>query len=295
MITLNRKTPKEKYNLDLNIRYVKCMHHSGYLNDDFHMNKHDFYEINFCKSSDILFTLGKDTLYLTNGDILIIPPNTNHHFTSSEMVSNYFDIYTLWISNDYFEILLNKLDEINHINFSFQFPSILHTADSSLEFEIDFPSLYKISDTYGTLSEAYLCGAVLCLLVKIASFATSCSKAITELQPELINEIIAYIDEHFTDNISLEDLSIKYHISKSCLNNLFQKKLRISCYQYIRKKRLAESVRLIRAGVPFKQVASRVGFNDYSSFYRAFKNTYKISPAECLAQKNEDVPIENLD
>lgn len=76
MITLNRKTPKEKYNLDLNIRYVKCMHHSGYLNDDFHMNKHDFYEINFCKSSDILFTLGKDTLYLTNGDILIIPPNT---------------------------------------------------------------------------------------------------------------------------------------------------------------------------------------------------------------------------
>lgn len=35
MITLNRKTPKEKYNLDLNIRYVKCMHHSGYLNDDF--------------------------------------------------------------------------------------------------------------------------------------------------------------------------------------------------------------------------------------------------------------------
>ena len=85
MITLNRKTPKEKYNLDLNIRYVKCMHHSGYLNDDFHMNKHDFYEINFCKSSDILFTLGKDTLYLTNGDILIIPPNTNHHFTSSEM------------------------------------------------------------------------------------------------------------------------------------------------------------------------------------------------------------------
>ena len=111
----------------------------------------------------------------------------------------------------------------------------------------------------------------------------------------MINEIIAYIDEHFTDNISLEDLSIKYHISKSCLNSLFQKKLRISCYQYIRKKRLAESVRLIRAGVPFKQVASQVGFNDYSSFYRAFKNTYKISPAEYLAQKSEDVPIETLD
>ena len=131
--------------------------------------------------------------------------------------------------------------------------------------------------------------------IYVASFATSCTKAITELQPELINEIIAYIDEHFTDNISLEDLSIKYHISKSCLNSLFQKKLRISCYQYIRKKRLAESIRLIRAGVPFKQVASQVGFNDYSSFYRAFKNTYKISPAECLAQKSEDIPIETLD
>lgn len=288
MITLTRKFPTGKSEPDYKFRYIKCMHHRGYLNDDFRSNKHDFYEINFSRSGDVMFLLGKTKHYITNGDIIIVPPNTNHYFTSSDMVSNYFDFYTLWISEDYFKTLKLQLEEFNNVDFSFNVPHILHTCESSFDFEKAFKTLYTHSSSYGSLSEAYSCGAALCLLIKIISFATSCSKADMELKSDLINEIILFIDEHFSENICLDNLSKKFHISKSCLNKLFSKNLKITCHQYIIKKRLAESVKLIRAGIPFKQVAKQVGFNEYSSFYRAFKNTYRISPAECLAQKPEN-------
>ena len=287
MITLTRKYPTGNSEPDYKFRYVKCMHHRGYLNDDFRSNKHDFYEINFSRSGDVMFFLGKSKHYISNGDIIIVPPNTNHYFFSSDMVSNYFDFYTLWISADYFKSMCLQLDEITRMDFSLDSPHILHTCDSQFDFEKEFHTLYTQASSYGDLSEAYSCGITLCLLIKIISHATTCSTADMELKSDLISEIIFYIDEHFSENICLDDLSKKFHVSKSCLNKLFQKKLKITCHQYIMKKRLAESVKLIRAGIPFKQVAKQVGFNEYSAFYRAFKNTYKISPAECLAQKPE--------
>lgn len=288
MITLARKYPTGNSEPDYKFRYIKCMHHHGYLTGDFKSNKHDFYEINFSKSGDVMFFLGKSKHYITTGDIVIVPPNTNHYFTSSDMVSNYFDFYTLWISADYFKTLGLQLEEITRMDFSFDSPCILHTCNSPFNFEKEFHTLYSEASSYGDLSEAYSCGAVLCILIKIIRHATSCSKADIELKFDLINEIVFFVDKHFSENICLDDLAKKFHVSKSCLNKLFQKELKTTCHQYIIKKRLAESIKLIRAGIPFKQVAKQVGFNEYSAFYRAFKNTYKISPAECLAMKPKD-------
>ena len=42
----------------------------------------------------------------------------------------------------------------------------------------------------------------LCVLIKIISHATLCSKADIELKSDLINEIIFFIDEHFSENTS---------------------------------------------------------------------------------------------
>jgi len=53
------------------------------------------------------------------------------------------------------------------------------------------------------------------------------------------------------------------------------------------KKRLALSIKLIRDNVPLKNVATQVGFKDYSTFFRAFKKLYQISPTECQAENKK--------
>ena len=73
------------------LRHVKCTHHKGYLMEDLSMIKSGFYEISFCKSGDFLFRIGQKRHFITNGDILVIPPDIPHYFTSSDLVANYYD------------------------------------------------------------------------------------------------------------------------------------------------------------------------------------------------------------
>ena len=48
--------------------------------------------------------------------------------------------------------------------------------------------------------------------------------------------------------------------------------------KYLTLRRLIESKRLISENIPLEEVALKVGYKDYSTFYRAFKQEYGISP-----------------
>ena len=54
----------------------------------------------------------------------------------------------------------------------------------------------------------------------------------------------------------------------------------ISLYRYITQRRLIAAKLLIGENHPLEEVARRVGFLDYSTFYRAFKQEYGISPRQ---------------
>ena len=50
--------------------------------------------------------------------------------------------------------------------------------------------------------------------------------------------------------------------------------------QYNSHKRLLRAGELIRAGTPVMKAAEQAGFGDYSTFLRAFQNTFHMSPRE---------------
>ena len=54
----------------------------------------------------------------------------------------------------------------------------------------------------------------------------------------------------------------------------------LSLYHYITQRRLISAKNLISTGIPLEHVATQVGFSDYSTFYRAFKQEYGISPRQ---------------
>ena len=98
----------------------------------------------------------------------------------------------------------------------------------------------------------------------------------------------------------MEELAHTFHMSKSSLNKLFQKELNTTCHQYILKKRLALSIKLIRDNVPLKNVATQVGFKDYSTFFRAFKKIVPDFPDGMSGRKqkkfkhNKEVVFHNV-
>ena len=90
---------------------------------------------------------------------------------------------------------------------------------------------------------------------------------------------IAYIEGHLSEKILLDDLAKLTSRSKSSFCHLFEEKMKISPKQYILQKKLALANKLIRDGVPATVAAMRVGYENYSNFYRVYKRQFQKSPS----------------
>lgn len=69
-------------------------------------------------------------------------------------------------------------------------------------------------------------------------------------------------------------------MNRYALMHKFKQETGSTIYDYVIKKRLAMAKILIRKGMPISQIYQECGFNDYSSFERAFKKNIGISPRE---------------
>ena len=96
---------------------------------------------------------------------------------------------------------------------------------------------------------------------------------------QTIEAIIAYINEHFTQPITLDMLSERFFISKHYMNRAFYKATGTSVIDYLLRKRVTYAQQLIINGVYAAQAAAQAGFNEYTSFYRAYVKRFGHAPS----------------
>ena len=86
-----------------------------------------------------------------------------------------------------------------------------------------------------------------------------------------LREIILYINENLLQEITLEDLSKRFFISKYHLCRLFKGQTGMTLIQYVTKKRLMRVAELHSGGMSLTEAAMASGFSDYSSYWHANK------------------------
>lgn len=91
---------------------------------------------------------------------------------------------------------------------------------------------------------------------------------------------LLYIEEHLCEKLTLADVAAHAACSVSFLCHRFREKMRISPKQYILQKRMALAAKLLNEGVPPTQVALRVGYENYSNFYRIYQKYLQGNAAE---------------
>lgn len=115
------------------------------------------------------------------------------------------------------------------------------------------------------------------LLTELMQAYTSISQPSNQRSDQLFS-IIAYINSHLSENMSVESLCQRFFISRSQLNRLFRKMTGASVWDYVVAKRLMYAKTLLEAGESPAIACQKCGFNDYSPFYRAYKARYGVSP-----------------
>jgi AraC-like DNA-binding protein len=104
----------------------------------------------------------------------------------------------------------------------------------------------------------------------------------TETRQSLLRQLLQakeYMDAHVLDDIHLEQMIQNAFMSKYHFIRLFKTTFGLSPYQYIVSKRL-ESARIkLQEGNSVVQTAYDAGYPDASSFSKAFKSAYGVTPS----------------
>lgn len=104
---------------------------------------------------------------------------------------------------------------------------------------------------------------------------------------EVVRQSCRYLEEHLSENVSLEQLSQYSKYSKNQLIRLFKKELGCTPIQYYSQKRIAfAKSQLIYSSHAVRTIAEMVGFCDDSYFSKFFKKHVGCSPGQFRSQSN---------
>lgn len=98
-----------------------------------------------------------------------------------------------------------------------------------------------------------------------------------------------YMEQHFAEHISLDQICREAGLSRSALLRAFTKSKGITPYRYLETIRINEAEKLLSAGVPLPDAAIMTGFSDQSHFTNYFTSFTGLSPGayrDIFMQKN---------
>lgn len=97
----------------------------------------------------------------------------------------------------------------------------------------------------------------------------------------IVRQALAYIDEHYTEKLTLQDLADHCYVSQWHLSKLLNKHTEKSFYDLLKAARLKEAkILLAEPSLTISDIAERVGYADIGHFSRVFKKQEGVSPNE---------------
>ena len=259
--------------------------HSPRLNSQ-GLHVHDYFEFYFHIQGGRLYCVDDTVFELKPNHLVVIPSLHMHGLVCDRDLVDYQRAW-LYLSPEtlnkcgFDKIDLNRtLEEANRKqNFAREFSDdeadIFVDSIQALEKSTQRKSPDTLLDDYSKILH------LLSIVQKNLSINSNNSKiTATNLSHNTMHEVLHYINEHYTENLSLKELSNQFNMSESSLSHDFANYSNKGVYEYILNKRIIRAKELLFTDMNLTQIALECGFNDYSNFLRAFKKLSGCSPKE---------------
>lgn len=247
------------------------------------IHTHDYYEFYFFIGGDISIEINGKVNKLKPGDMILLPPGTRHRpINQSPEIPYRRQVF--WISQDYCNQLLTlSKDYVYPMQHASTGKHYIYHFDTFVFNELQAKIFGLIEELNGNRF-----GKEARVSLSVNDLIFSISRSIFELENpssphddhSLYQNLIIYIENHIDEDLSLDALGREFYVSKYHIAHTFKDNLGMSIHQYIYKKRLAKARDAISTGISVSEAYLMAGFKDYTSFFRAFKKEYGISPRE---------------
>lgn len=247
---------------------------------------HHYYEFYFFLEGDVSITINRKTRPLTPGDVVLLPPGIPH-YVNINSVNIPYRRFVLWISEEFYNSLQEQSADYVYIlehtsrtgQYIFHYDVIAFNAFQSKVYQLIEEMQ---SEHFGKSTKVSLCIKDLLLYLNRSVYEFDHFTA-PGREHSLYQNLMQYIEQHLDEDLSLERLATVFYVSKYHISHIFKDNIGISIHQYIMKKRLTACRDAILSNTSISEAYMKCGFKDYSSFYRAFRKEFGISPKEYAA------------
>lgn len=249
----------------------------------FEYHHHDFSKIVILIDGDLTYYIEGKAYILKPWDILFVNKNEIHKPVVNP--NKYYERIVIWLNPDFmakyaqgnnnllkcFEVAIKNNYNLLRLN--------MKSIDIIKNLIQDIQNCNN-SNEFGSeiLKESLF--VQLMVLMNRLFLNSDKNRDIEDIQyDKTIEGVLNYINSNLENDLSIDTIASEFFISKYYLMRKFKNQIGSSIHNYVVQKRLILARSLISDGLSMSSVCSRCGFNDYSSFVRAFKKVYGVSPS----------------
>lgn len=243
-----------------------------------YLHLHESYEICYVLDDGVRLTLENNIYDVNAGDLFVIPSYTFHKFSSDQpydCACIFFDEYTFlqkaptlkpafkYLSDNGFFVV--NIPESERVDIAQTFIDAYNSLNDKDFWMYDYVNTRILGDLLLHVVDAHK------LKPKILSKHDISSRS-------LIGDILLYISQNLSENISTEMITKKFNISKTKLYNMFKVSTGLSLKEFTIQLKISRATELLSQGLSVTEVSNRVGFNSYAHFIKIFKQKTGVSP-----------------
>lgn len=249
----------------------------GMNNVDFHY--HDFHKLVIILSGGGAYAVEGRRYLLQPGDVVLVGRGSIHR---PEIGSGCcYERVIFYISDEYLKShCVNGWDPT--VLFSEGESHVLRLSEAELDWWRQELAVLEQEMRSGTPDSILIsrCQFMLLLLslFRLKSGSSHIRSLPAEPGDEKVLAIIRYLNDHITEDISIDHLSEQFYLSKYHMMRRFKEVAGMPIHAYLSDKRLFMARDLIGKGVSATEACYQCGFHSYSSFSRAYQKRFQVTP-----------------